>query len=58
LTYHSPLVSKWPVFKEVDEIGNKPDEYQDEPCKIREAQPAEEDPRFKEIPWHPEYADE
>jgi hypothetical protein len=52
------LIFVRPVPEEIDEIGNKPDEYQDEPCKIRGAEPAKEDARLKEIPRHPEHADE
>jgi hypothetical protein len=52
------LISVWPVTEKIDEIGNKPDEYHDEPCKIWGAQAAEEDARLKKINRHPEHTDE
>jgi hypothetical protein len=52
------LISVGPVFEEVDEIGDKPNETEDDTCEKGGGHPAKIDTRFKEIAWHPEQTDD
>jgi hypothetical protein len=52
------LISVGPVFEEVDEIGNKPNETEDDTCEKGGGQPAKVDMRLKKIPRHPEHTND